>query len=137
MSTPTHREALLDEAAEIAMGHPSKDARAFACSVTEYLLSRPEPQAGEAVAWSYVPSAVWKETVLTNDPAKAQLAREMGCLVTDLFTHPQEALEKAFAAGWRTAANWMNRDDLVADIGSPAYMKDRDAALSAEQKVAK
>lgn len=34
-----------------------------------------------------------------------------------------------FEAGWRTAANWMSRDDLLADIGSSAYIKDRDAAI--------
>lgn len=35
-----------------------------------------------------------------------------------------------FAAGWRTAANWMDRDDLIADIGSPAYLADRKKALT-------
>lgn len=39
-------------------------------------------------------------------------------------------LRSIFEAGWRTAANWMERDDLIADIGSPAYIHDRDAALS-------
>ena len=38
-------------------------------------------------------------------------------------------LEAAFEAGWRTAANWMERDDLAADVGSPAYMADCDKAL--------
>jgi hypothetical protein len=37
---------------------------------------------------------------------------------------PADALE----AGWRTAANWMNRDDLISDIGSPAYLADRSKA---------
>lgn len=41
--------------------------------------------------------------------------------------------EDAFEAGWRTAANWMERDDLIADIGSPAYVADRDAALARAQ----
>jgi hypothetical protein len=36
----------------------------------------------------------------------------------------------AYEAGWRTAANWMERDDLIADIGSPAYIADRAAALA-------
>jgi hypothetical protein len=35
-----------------------------------------------------------------------------------------------FEAGWRTAANWMNRDDLIADIGSSAYLADRTRALA-------
>jgi hypothetical protein len=34
--------------------------------------------------------------------------------------------EKAFESGWRAAAKWANREDLIADIGSPAY--ERDAA---------
>lgn len=39
------------------------------------------------------------------------------------------AREEGFSAGWRTAANWMNRDDLIADIGSAAYTADRDSAI--------
>lgn len=35
-----------------------------------------------------------------------------------------------FEAGWRTAANWMGRDDLIADIGSPAYIADRNKSLA-------
>lgn len=36
-----------------------------------------------------------------------------------------------FVAGWRTAANWMERDDLKHDVGSPAYLKDMAAAITA------
>jgi hypothetical protein len=39
-------------------------------------------------------------------------------------------LQAAFRAGWKVAAKWANRDDLMADIGSPAYLKDMAAALS-------
>ena len=35
----------------------------------------------------------------------------------------------AFEEGWRLAAEWAKRDDLVDDIGSPAYIRDRDAML--------
>jgi hypothetical protein len=42
--------------------------------------------------------------------------------------------ERFFELGWRTAANWMERDDLIADIGSPAYLKDFAAAIRGEQK---
>lgn len=38
--------------------------------------------------------------------------------------------EEAYEAGWRTAANWMERDDIIADIGSAAYVADRTAALA-------
>lgn len=40
------------------------------------------------------------------------------------------ALPRAFEAGWRTAVNWSDRDDLHADIGSPAYCADRDKELA-------
>lgn len=45
------------------------------------------PEGLEPVAWAYVPSAVWKDKVLTDDPTKAQLAREMGCDVRALTDH--------------------------------------------------
>lgn len=40
--------------------------------------------------------------------------------------------EAAYEAGWRNCVAWTNgeRDDLLTDIGSPAYLKDRDAALA-------
>ena len=37
--------------------------------------------------------------------------------------------ERHYAAGWRTAAKWAERDDLISDIDSPAYIADRDAAI--------
>lgn len=37
----------------------------------------------------------------------------------------------AFELGWRTAANWCGRDDLIADIGSPVYEQDKAKALGA------
>jgi hypothetical protein len=40
------------------------------------------------------------------------------------------AEERAFAWGWRIAANWAKRDDLAADIGSPAYLAEMRAALT-------
>jgi hypothetical protein len=39
-------------------------------------------------------------------------------------------LQAAFRAGWKVAAKWANRDDLTADIGSPAYLKDMADALA-------
>lgn len=38
--------------------------------------------------------------------------------------------QAAFAAGWRQAAAWANRSDLLADVDSPAYMRERDIALA-------
>jgi hypothetical protein len=46
----------------------------------------------------------------------------------------REAIEAqriaAFEAGWRMAAEWAKRDDLNADMDSPAYIAERKAALS-------
>jgi hypothetical protein len=35
----------------------------------------------------------------------------------------------AFDKGWVAAARWAKRDDLLADLDSPAYLRERDAAL--------
>lgn len=48
------------------------------------------------------------------------------------------AIEQAYELGWRRSAEWSKRDDLLSDIGSPAYKRDRDedlAHLSAQAKV--
>jgi hypothetical protein len=42
---------------------------------------------------------------------------------------PSVSPECAFELGWRTAANWAGRDDLHADIGSPAYLGDMRVSL--------
>jgi len=36
----------------------------------------------------------------------------------------------AFAEGWRMAADWANRDDLLPDMDSPQYTKERDERLA-------
>ena len=43
----------------------------------------------------------------------------------------REALERGFQAGWiAVARDWAMRDDLIEDIGSPAYIADRDPAIA-------
>ena len=42
----------------------------------------------------------------------------------------EDAVLKAFEAGWHVASGWAGREDLLHDIGSPAYIKDRTAALA-------
>lgn len=42
----------------------------------------------EAVAWRYVPSKVWGDKVFTDDPVRAEDARQAGCIVEPLYTHP-------------------------------------------------
>ncbi|RZI60674.1 MAG: hypothetical protein EOP14_00120 [Pseudomonas sp.] len=41
-----------------------------------------------------------------------------------------QSLDKGFEQGWIVASVWANRGDLVSDIDSHAYDKDREAALS-------
>lgn len=41
------------------------------------------------VGWRYVPSDIWGEYVLTQDPEKAQLARDVGRAVEPLYTEAQ------------------------------------------------
>jgi hypothetical protein len=40
-----------------------------------------------------------------------------------------KGLEAGFDAGWKTAANWAGRDDLLSDMDSPALKADRAAAI--------
>jgi len=41
-----------------------------------------------------------------------------------------EGVDDAYAKGWRECAKWADREDLIADIGSPAYERDKAAALA-------
>ncbi len=40
-------------------------------------------------------------------------------------------LKKAYELGWIQASKWAEREDLIDDIGSPAYVREADAALAA------
>ncbi len=37
--------------------------------------------------------------------------------------------EKSFESGWCVACDWAERDDMISDIDSPAYKRDRDQSL--------
>jgi hypothetical protein len=41
-------------------------------------------------------------------------------------------MQECIRQGWRMAAGWAKRDDLLADIGSPAYLKEMADFLSAK-----
>lgn len=43
----------------------------------------------EPVAWAYVPSDVWRDTIITQDPEQAAEARRLGRVVTPLYATPQ------------------------------------------------
>ena len=47
------------------------------------------------VAWRWMPSAVWGEYVFTEDPARAESAREHGMQVEALYTAPMQAAQDA------------------------------------------
>lgn len=42
-------------------------------------------------------------------------------------------LKKAYELGWIQASKWAEREDLIADIGSPAYVQEAEAALATKQ----
>jgi hypothetical protein len=45
----------------------------------------------------------------------------------------QALREAAYEAGWRAAADWCGENHIIFDIGSRAYLKDRDTALRQPQ----
>lgn len=45
----------------------------------------------------------------------------------------RDALERGFELGWMKSADWAQRDDLYSDIGSPAYVEIRDAAIKSAE----
>ena len=42
-------------------------------------------------------------------------------------------LKKAYELGWIQASKWAEREDLIADSGSPAYVREAEAALATQQ----
>ena len=58
--------------------------------------------------WRYVPSEVWGDQVLTQDPKAAQLAREYGRDVQPLYALTPE--EVAAVNKFRARNEWMKRD---------------------------
>lgn len=95
---------------------------------------------GEAVAWRWRddvrPGLPWRTT--TDADVITELRAKGGYEIEQLFTHPSDTSvspEFAYAMGWRRAAIWADRDDLICDIDSPAFEKYLKADLS--QRVGK
>lgn len=64
-------------------------------------------------------------------------SRSIDKLIKDLTEDFQKAKNyadriEAYRAGWINAARWVNREDLISDIGSPEYIKDRNNFLKNE-----
>ena len=56
-------------------------------------------------------------------------------LNTAPFVDVNSLLETAYERGWIACASWAKRDDLCADIGSPAYIADRTQHLGSPCKL--
>ena len=77
----------------------------------------------EPAAWRYVPSAVWRDYVLTDDPKRAALAEEFGRPVESLFTaeQMQAAIAQARISAFEEAARLHGEGDVAAPIGNSAW----------------
>jgi hypothetical protein len=67
------------------------------------------------------------EALKEQDFAPMIRLRQRGDYTVPLYLRPpaQAAQVDEYAAGWRQAARWAERNDLLADIGSPAYERDK------------
>ena len=77
--------------------------------------------AGEPVAWRYVPSEVWENAVLTDDPERAEHARQNGCVVEPLYL---AAPPTAQAEGWTKASKQLppcREDQLYIGINTAGF----------------
>ena len=52
-------------------------------------------------------------------------AKKHRAIVRDMEYLFTEAVNEAYEQGWREAAKWSRREDLIYDIGSPAYTSAR------------
>ncbi len=69
----------------------------------------PPAVAGEPIAWRYMPSKVWGEFVYTEDPKRAQHARDNGIDVQPVFTAPQPTQAQAGAVP--LTCEWAHNED--------------------------
>jgi hypothetical protein len=63
-----------------------------------------------------------KKTINEIENQKKQLTIEKA-LKSIRGDNTRDLLSKAYEAGWIEAAYWARRDDLIYDIGSPAYIE--------------
>ena len=83
----TLREAA-QQALEALRGYRREIGCHQSCDAERGLESALAQQEQEPVAWRWVPSKVWHDYVLSDDPEQAKLAREYGIEVQCLYTHP-------------------------------------------------
>jgi len=82
LSEPEKHEDWCDSVTKMLTSLPPKPAP---CNC-----KRTEPEQ-EPVAWRWVPSKVWHDYVMSDDPERAKLAREHGIEVQPLYTTPPAA----------------------------------------------
>lgn len=65
-----------------------------------------------------------------NDAKADILALAVRVAELERASQTDEDMRDLYAAGWAQCAKWANRVDLIADIGSPAYERDKGAAIA-------
>ena len=121
--SPIYGQVPTVEEARTAIGTALDDA-AKALRVLSTMLKKEKLMQGYAVA-DEILGRLGYATKLN-----AALAQQPAMLATHPAAAVDEAVSRAYDAGFRVAANWMERDDLHADCGSQAYAEDQAAALS-------
>ncbi len=76
-----------------------------------------------------VARAVGSRRELTIGFARAIIDEVLAAIAQKLDTPSESLINKAYESGWVEAACWAERDDLIADVDSPAYLDDRMANL--------
>jgi hypothetical protein len=123
-------KTVLDSEAQIASRQPLVTVEQIADLVRDHLTS------------VYVCTRVWnawRVGTMTEDdfiPAsEIEMADEIAEAVFALLPAPaQQPLSAAYEKGWREAAKWASRYDLLFDIGSPAYLEKMAACGIGENK---
>ena len=69
--------------------------------------------AGEPVAWRYVPSKVWGDKIFTDDPVCAEDARAAGCVVESLYLAAPPTAQ---------AGGWISVDERLPEPGTPVLL---------------
>ena len=66
--------------------------------------------------------------------AKEKQAAAMAEFEAKLRELLEREIRRGYAAGWDVCAEWAKRDDLKSDVGSTAYVEDRERRISNESK---
>lgn len=108
-----------------------------------------ERDAGEPVAWKFVPYDFWKKGVLTEDPEEAARARDLGIKVDALYLRPAPARELSEEPEvlvrneredhfriWESAGAWLYPGDCIAVLRASGQTERRELSEEASQELA-